>query len=140
MHDPAPMSALESVCDLDGGGQSLRGGQRTVLDTCRERLTVYQLHHEKVRPRLLADVVQPADARMRQRGDRLGFTFESCLCVGIGRWQDLDRNNPVKACVACLIDLAHATGANGGEHFIGSQVLARGEVRRRFILAVMSMA
>ena len=42
----------------------------------RQRLAVEALHDEKVDAVLVADVVEGADVRMIQRGDRLRFALE----------------------------------------------------------------
>jgi len=63
-----------------------------------------------------ADVVDGADVRVVQRGDRPCFTLKSLTRnLGAGQIprQDLDRDLAFESCVARAIDLTHAAGADG---------------------------
>ena len=58
---------------------------------------------------------------MRERGDGLRFALEARAAIRIagnaGR-QDLDRDVAIEPRVARAVDLAHAAGADRGDHLI----------------------
>ena len=68
-------------------------------------------------PSTTAELVNGEDARVRQRGDRARFGFETPAHLGIGgdvRRHDLDRDVAVEPRVAGAIDLAHAARTRCG--------------------------
>src|SRR5262245_26790571 len=72
---------------------------------------------------------------MIERRQDLRFTFESRQPFRIrGKrvWQDLQRNVPLQACVACVVDLAHPARAEGRDDFIGAEANPRFEPHRDF--------
>ena len=78
----------------------------------------------KSRAGLAADVVQHADVRVLQAGDRLRLALEALFQVGDSRRvrrEDLDGDGPIEAGVASFVDLAHAAGAGELEDFVGPE-------------------
>ena len=80
---------------------------------------------------------------MVQRCDRSGFVVEARAPLGVGGEEireDFQCNVAAEPTVARAIDLAHAAGANGREHFVLADARTNGEghamlSRRRVILA-----
>src|SRR6266480_4257514 len=91
MHYTAAMRFVQSVRNLRAQFQHL-------------------LQHQVIDSVLMTDVVQYANVWMIQLRDRFRFALEPLLVYGISgelRRQNLDRDGPVKACVACTIHLSH---------------------------------
>src|SRR5262249_30135261 len=89
-----------------------------------ERLPFQELHDEVLDAILVADVVERADVRMRELGDRLRLPFEPLpyiLAPGEMLRQDLDCNRALQPRVPRLVDLAHPSRANGREDLVGSE-------------------
>ena len=60
---------------------------------------------------------------MIKAGNNFGFTFETLAAGGIVReirGKNLDGNNALQARIPCPIHLAHATGAQRREDFVGT--------------------
>ena len=71
MDDPRAVRLVERVRDLNRERQGLVERHRAFpSQPVRERLAFEILHHQEVDAILVADVVQRADVRMIQRGDR----------------------------------------------------------------------
>jgi hypothetical protein len=58
---------------------------------------------------------------MVQRRDGSGLAREALGELGVG---DFDRHGAMQARVVCALDLAHPTSADGGEDFIGAELIA----------------
>ena len=132
MDDAVPVSRLESFGDLDSELQDLIRRERTLLQPFREALPFEQLHDEEVDAVLAADVMERADVRVGERGDRPGFPLEALAQLGIFREvtrQHLDRDGPLEPRVLGLVDLPHPARAEGSEDFIGTEAHARGEAQ-----------
>jgi hypothetical protein len=101
----------------------LLGGQWAFFDARSERLALDKLHHQEIDFAFAADVVERADVRMIQRGDRAGFALETLAALRVRgkiRRQNLDRNVAPEARVARSIDFAHTAGAEGDDDFVGA--------------------
>ena len=88
------------------------------------------LHDEKRGAVLVADVVERADVRVIERGDRAGFILEPRAEVWLGRQrrrEHLDRHDAVEPGIAGPIHLAHAAGSHQRLQQVGSQARARGK-------------
>jgi hypothetical protein len=86
---------VQRVGYLHGEVEKEREAERARREEVVERLTVETLHDEIPMPFVLADVVDRADTRMAQRGDRARFPLEAPQTIRIGRKrsrQDLDRD------------------------------------------------
>ena len=77
-----------------------------------------------VAPPAFFQAVDAGDVRMVQRREHFGFALEASepVVVGGDRWrQDFDGDLALQLRVGRAIDLAHTSGANGGDHFIGPE-------------------
>ena len=75
-------------------------------------------------PSLAADVVEGANVRMVQAGDRLGFALEPLLQIGISgdmRGQHFDGDSAVQAGISGFVDLAHTPSAEGSVDLVGAE-------------------
>ena len=92
MDEPAPMRVIQRIGELDRVAQNVGGGSGLAADALGQRLPFEIFHDQEpdrlgprssTRARGLADVVQVADVRMIERGDRAGFAFEARPAIGI---------------------------------------------------------
>ena len=124
MDDALPVCRLKGVRDLDAEAEYLCERQRSTFETCRQRLTFEQFEHEVLGVVLAADVVQAADVRVIERGDRLGLALEAGAELRVGRQlrrEHLHRDLAVKARITGLIHLAHASGPDQRENLVGAK-------------------
>ena len=83
---------------------------------------------------MASDVVQDADIGMIQRRHRPGLVLEALpdiVTFGNVIRQDFDSNGAVKPRIPGLVYLAHPARPDGGEDFVGSELVA-GSQRHRF--------
>ena len=81
-------------------------------------------------PRLFFEAVNRGDVGVIQRGEHFRFALKAREPIGVsrdGRRQSLDRNLALQLRVRRAVDLAHAAGADGGDHFIGTETRAGSE-------------
>src|SRR6516164_8999219 len=125
MENPSLMCRLQSAGDLDcqpHGLLSLQGAsQRAALDV---------LQHERLRP----NVVDLADMRMIQRGNRTRFLLESSRVLGL---QPLNRDDAVQPRVARLPDLTHAARPERRQNFVRPNVPVQLEMEKAFPIKLM---
>ena len=62
--------------------------------------------------------------RMIKRGNSTCLLLKA---IAMRACQDLDGDDAIKACVAGLVDLAHATGPNRRENLVGPEARTIGE-------------
>ena len=123
MHHTLVVGLIERIRNLDRMANRRLDRQRSLLEPIGERLAFDVLHDEEVDATLAADVVERADVRMVQTGNRTGFPLEALAGVWVAghiRRQDFDRNGAVEASVSRLVDLSHPTCTNGREDLVGS--------------------
>jgi hypothetical protein len=75
--------------------------------------------------------------RMRELRDGAGFAIEPLTELRIGGervWQNLDRDCTVESRVAGFIHLAHATGAEQGQHLVSAKTRAGRQVHSHAIV------
>ena len=111
MHDALLVRGLEGVGDLPGNPQRFLERDGPLVDPIRQRRPLDQFHDEIVGP----DVVQGADVRMIERGNRARFTFETVAEV---RGGDLDCDFAPEPRVARAIHLTHSAGTDGLDDFV----------------------
>ncbi len=110
-----PMDDTLAVRGVDGIEDLPREYQGFIeIDGARQGLTLDVLHHQIVRP----DVVEGADVRMVEAGNRVRFALEA---LAEGRETLLDGDDAVEPGVECLENLAHAADANGRDDFVGTE-------------------
>ncbi len=85
MHHAAAMRFIERIRDLRTKFQDLVEGQRAFFESLRQGLALQAFHHQIVHTVLMAYVVQYADVRMIQAGDRFRFSFEALLANRIAK-------------------------------------------------------
>ena len=112
MEDALGVRLLERARDLDGQPQRVRG-----RDGAAEWLSFDVLQHQIVG----SDVVDLADVRMVQRGNRAGLVLEPIVVLS---GQPLHGDDAIEPGVARLPDFAHAPGAEQGEDFVWAEPLA----------------
>jgi hypothetical protein len=71
---------------------------------------------------MMADVVERADMRMAERGNRARFALESLLKFGVTVSQQLDRHASIEPRVAGFIHLAHAARSEQPDDFIRAEM------------------
>jgi hypothetical protein len=79
-----------------------------------------------------AHVVERADVRVVQCGDRLRLAFEARAPLGVGAellGQDLDGDVAVEARVAGSVNLSHPAGTDGGQDLIRAEPRAGAEAQ-----------
>ena len=77
VNDAVPMRMIERLGNLDRMAQDLVSGQGAASETVRDRFALQQLHHEVVAAVRSTNVIQRADVRVIQAGDRLRFNLEA---------------------------------------------------------------
>ena len=103
MDDTLSMCDLKGIRHLDAETEDLVKRQRAPLQTGRQRLALEQFEHQILGVVLAADVVQPADVRVIERGDRFGFLCKPGAEPGVTgqlRRENLDGDAAVQARVA----------------------------------------
>ena len=134
MDDALAVRPIERVRDLDAVAQRLLEGQRAVHQSRLERVPLDVFHDQILDVVLSSDVVERADVRMGELGDRLRLALEALPRLG-GRHrllgQHLDRDDAIQPGVLRLVDLAHPTGADRREDLVGAETGARGETQDR---------
>ena len=83
MHDSMRVGFVERTGDLDSDPQRFIEQQRSPVQAVGEGLTFEVLHHQKIHPILRADIVQRANVRMVQRGDRVRFALQPLFQVRV---------------------------------------------------------
>ena len=130
MDDALAMRPVERVGDLGGDLQRLVERKRSLHEPRGQRLALEMRHDQVVRAIDVADVVDAADVRMIERGNRPRLAFETCTQIGIAgdfSWQDLDGDCAIEARVAGFVDLAHAARAERAEDFVRTESGAGGK-------------
>jgi hypothetical protein len=139
MSDALTMRFVERVGDLDADLQRVGHTERSTLDPRRQRLSLEILHDEEVHRglrasgRFVSDVVEHADVRMAERGERLRLAFEALphlRMLGPMHRKHFDRDRAAKARINGLVDFAHATGTERADDFVGAEPRSGGKRRR----------
>ena len=76
----------------------------------------------------MTDVVESADVRVIQAGNRFGFaleTFAQFSTISKMRWQNFNGDDSVQTGVFGAVNLTHPSGANIREDFVRAQTFAR---------------
>ena len=77
MHDAMAVRVIEGAGNLDGIAQCLVERQRPLLQPLRESIAFQILHDQVINVVLLAHIVERADIRVIQAGNRAGLTLEA---------------------------------------------------------------
>ena len=132
--DTVTMRGAERVCDLGGVAhhvakrETLPPGTARVSaqsgEPHRQGLSLHVLHHQVVNSVGVTDIVQDADVRVIQRGNRACLTFKPMLQIGSWRKmlrENLDGDRAAQASVCGSVDLTHAAFANFGDKLMGPE-------------------
>ena len=109
MSDARAMCSGQRVGNLNRVLEGLVERQRTFLQPTCECLSLQILHHEEIDVVLTADVVQDADVRMIEGGDRARLAVEALpeLWIVSELWrQDFDCDGTIEAGIAGLVHFA----------------------------------
>ena len=122
MDDALLVRRFERLGDLPRDRQAPRRSASAARDPLREILALDQLHDEaRMAPALLESVDRARCSDDSAAASALRFALEAGEAIGIAgeeSRQDFERDVAIQPRVARAIDLAHAAGANGGDHFV----------------------
>jgi hypothetical protein len=124
VNDAALVSLFDGVRDLARDAERLLHRQRAAADALGEILAVHELHDERVRGPLCFDAVDLRDMRVIERSEQMRFALEPREPFRIRRKdarQDLDGDVAIELRIARAIDLAHASGTDGADDFVGTE-------------------
>ena len=111
MHDPAAVSRIKSIGDLNGQLEQLLGFERVTRDQMLKGHSLQVLHRDESLRVLLTNVVDRADVRVVQGRSRLRFPLEAGQGLGIAGdfiREKFECDETMQAGVFRLIDHAHA--------------------------------
>jgi len=92
-----------------------------------ERVALQELGNDVVDAVVRADVEDGEKIRMAERTEEMSLMLKALTTIGVigERFrEDFDGDVPIKACVLCFIDFAHAARTKRRRDFIGAQVSA----------------
>ncbi len=130
MNDAGAVCCIECTRQLDRTAECEVERERALLEPLGERLAIEVLHDQICRAVLFADVVQRADVRVVELGNRARFTIEALAETRVGGErvrQDLDRDGAVETGIAGLVDLAHTAGTDRALNLVGTEARAGGQ-------------
>jgi hypothetical protein len=130
MDDAGAMRRVERIGDLDRRLQRPVERQRAALEGRRQRLAFEELHDEIGDAVVASDVVQRADVRMTETGDRPRLALEALRQVGVGgevRRQNLEGDDAAESCIGGTVDFAHPAGTDRGQDFVRSKPASDGQ-------------
>ena len=114
-------SSASAICLAMGRASSSGIAPRAM--PLRQILTLDQFHHQRPDAAVVFEAVDVGDVRVVQRRQRLGFAGEPGEPFGVAGEEighHLDRDIAVERRVTRPIDLAHAAGAEEGQHLVRS--------------------
>ena len=120
MDNPFFVRGFKRLGDLYRDAKGFTKRQGAVLNAFVQILAIDQLHDQIVR----SHVVERADVRMVQSGDRVRLSLEA---VAEALARHLDRHFPMQARVSGAIHFAHAACADQGDYFVNTKAGAGGE-------------
>src|SRR6267378_3439731 len=114
MHHAATVRFIEGIGDLRSKLQRLLQRQGPFFESLRQRLAFDALHYQELDAVLGSNVVQHANVRVTQAGDRFRFALKTLPQSWVIRKmlrKNLDGDGAVQARVARAVNLAHAARA-----------------------------
>ena len=123
MHHSSLMRVIKGAGNLHGEGQGLRHRNRSLPESCLERVAVNQVEDDAVNITVAREPVDGADVRMVQRCQQACLALEpreSLRIVQERRRQELDGDVPMEGMVIRAVDLAHAACADARANFVGA--------------------
>ena len=118
----------EALGDLDADRENARERKRRrSCEHLAQRLALDPLHREERAAAALADVVDRDDVRVVEGRRRSRLVLEAGETLAVGRQrlrENLDGDEPAEARVPRLVDLPHATGADGRQDLVRPETRA----------------
>ena len=140
MGDAGAMGAIEGIADLNGDGDGVCHRQhRRSLQPRRQGLALEVLEHDVVEIAVAPDVMNRADVRIVERGNRSRLLLEALARFRVssqGAGQNLDGNRAIKPGIAGSIHLAHAALTDGRNDFVRAETATRVESQLECILSL----
>ena len=130
MDDAEPVGFVESVGNLDAVAQHLLDRKRTLHDPLGEGRPLQVLHDEVIHSVLVAHVVQGADVRMGELGDRPGLPIETLPQFFVVREvsrEYLHGDHAVEPGIPGPVNLSHAAGAERLDDLVRTETCAGGQ-------------
>lgn len=118
------MRRLEGFGNLARNGERILEGHRAFGDAIGQRRSLDQFEYQRTYTVCFLEAMYAPDVGMVQRGKDLGLALKSHEPVRIARdeiGQDLQCDIAVELCVVSSVNLAHASGAQRPEDFIGAE-------------------
>ena len=115
MHDALHVRSVKSLRNFDTDAKSLSKRQGSSPQARRQGFPLQVLHHEEIHTVVVSDVIERANARMRESSDGAGFVSEARPPSRVGGRRQrkyLYRDMPIEPCVEGLVHLTHATGTD----------------------------
>lgn len=131
MDDALRVCCIQSVGHINGKDQQEFEVHGPAGDRVLQRLAVEEFHGNKSFAVVFPNVVNGADARMIQRGRRLGFAaeaFERLGIVGHVVWKEFEGDKTLEAGVFGFVHHAHTPTAKFFENFIMRKGLPGGRL------------
>jgi hypothetical protein len=122
--DAGAVRASQRSGDFNRACEGLIKAQRSTRQPRRQGLALQQLEDQIVETRLEPNVMNGADVRVVERGNRARFALEALAPGRIDadrRTWHLDGHVPSEAVVAGLEQFAHPAAADGPDDFIGAE-------------------
>ena len=84
MHDALRVRSVKSLRNFDTDAKSLSKRQGSSPQARRQGFPLQVLHHEEIHTVVVSDVIERANARMRESSDGAGFVSEACPASRVG--------------------------------------------------------
>jgi len=123
VNDPTSMGGGQCVGNVNRERKRAPEWHWPAVDTGGQRLAFQVLHDQEVHAVVVADVIQRADVRVVESGDRVRFALEACAQLRVcrqGPQQQFDRNGAVETCISRTIHLTHAARSDDRVDPVGS--------------------
>ena len=120
MRDALSMSRLQGLRDLQGDGERLLCGQRSMAKPLRESFAFDEFQNEESPVSAFSQIVNGRHMRMIELRNNSRFTLETTEPLGVARklfGKDLDGYVALQLQIARAIHLTHASGAQRSEDF-----------------------
>ena len=132
VNDAGVVRGPDGVRDLEREFDGVPDRQPAARNQVAERQPVHELHDDEVRAFVRRDVIHRDDVRVVERRGGTGLAEEPFPAVRVRRvprGQELDRDEPLQAGVARLVDDAHAPFAQLFEDLVVEKLLSDQRIR-----------
>ena len=142
VHDALLVGGGEAPCDLDGELHRLARAQRAAGHAVAEGLALQQLRDDIGRAVVLPEIVDGDDVGVVEDAYGFGLVLEAADPVFVDRdlgVEDLEGHVAGEPLVFGAVDLAHASPAEDGHHFVGAHARAGPQTGRVHAAAPVSV-